>query len=383
MRVLINSFFSQQNKISNRFLLTTDGNTKIACFVAERMREEFGASVTFVVPRQELCEDSLSIWAYDNKIRLLPTFVPYSNLHQRIHVNTVDLSYAVNDADLVITFNEFGAFPMRALNPKLKIVQWNSLPPEYPWPWMAPGFFPHWLSADLIACQSQGQALEIRRLSSQHVFGLREFQVWPFSFRKSTFDGVDHREDVRDIDLLFVQRCTTVNSSHHREFIQALMMMRECGWRGKVAFTDVTHYVRMSGIAEGLGVEFFEHSDSQIEYAHFLRRAKNVIALRSSEANLYGGMAFRDAVYSGACPIVLGTPEYQEIVGHTWPYQIYDLDPVNMAKQLEQWVRPDESTIWRELGHAIRRRIIENVERESFENTWDKKAKPAILRLVQ
>src|SRR5439155_23886571 len=132
---------------------------------------EFLADVDMIDPYQVLCQDSLSTWAYDNKVSLCPLEIPPNNLYQRIHVSAVDLAEILKGVDLVITFNEFGGFPIRALRSDIKIIQWNSLPPEYPWPWMAPGFYPHWRSADLIVCQAEAQRKIITEHADRHKFG--------------------------------------------------------------------------------------------------------------------------------------------------------------------------------------------------------------------
>src|SRR5216117_3801195 len=146
---------------------------------------------------------------------------------------------------------------------------------------MAPGFYPHWRSADLIVCQAEAQRKIITEHAEKHKFGglIPDIRVWPMSFRASDLQLDDTEQaPVRDIDILFVQRCTQVNSSHHEEFVQALRMLRETGWNGTVAFNDVTRHLRKSGLADGLDVEFFDHPIDDVKaYVRQIRRARNVI----------------------------------------------------------------------------------------------------------
>lgn len=285
-------FWSQQDKRTGEFLRTC-GNVKLAAWLARRIEEELGWTVEGVVP-----------YGVDFPFKFpVPVGLEPDNRLQKYDWPMKRLRRVLKDVDILVTSHEFLAIPARALFPNLKIVQMLVVDPK------PIGVFKEaWDSADLVVAQGPTAAQFVRRHTQTPV------SAWPMAYDR---DIVEPLDCVRDVDVLFVLRCSASNYTHHEEFLQAVE-----GTGLRVAFTDVTGYLRK--LRPDLE---YSTPDTYIQY---LNRSKTVFAAND---NLYGGMALREACACGCVPVVLDALCYRDFLGEGWPY-FTNIDPKEMREKL-------------------------------------------------
>lgn len=294
MRVVLQPFFSQQDKQSCRFLLESDSGVKLYKYIAEQMAAR-GDDVTFVLPSRNQCADSLK-WPDAIKLRYAP-HLEVCNLRRRVQWDTEWLERITCDCDLFLTTHEFLSIPLRVIRPKLRIVMECGIRPTTAWPETEALFPIAQRAATAVHCNSSTLASEC---ANPRTF------VWPFAFHEKAYSL---RGGERSIDVLFNSRCSSTNYSHHKEFIE---QMWSSGLR--IRMTDPTNYLRSTGYAPGWTGNM---PAGRGAYESLLAQSRIVVGLTD---NGYGGYAFREAMAAGCCPVALDVPEYRELLGPDWPY---------------------------------------------------------------
>lgn len=292
MKVLLYPFCSQQDKRTGKFLLGSDSGVRAYSYIGRRMLEE-GWEPTMAVPRPEQLADYPPL-AFG--VDYIPYTVCPDNLRRRLQWQPDWL--ASLDYDLVLTTHEFVAYPLRCLQPKVRIVMECGIRPETAWPETAALFPLAQQAADAVHFNSQLLADECR--SARRKF------VWPFGYEEREHPAVE-----RGVDVLFPARASSTGYSNHKLLADALS---ESGFR--VVCTDPTSYLRANpGEVPAEWVP--EEQLSREAYYELLARSKVVVGLT---ANGYGGYAFQEAVAAGCVPVALRCPEYEELLGKGWPY---------------------------------------------------------------
>lgn len=383
MRVALNPFYSQQNKVMGRFLLGSCGATKMLKFIAEKLRAQ-GHGVDFFAPdpAKVMTTDwaDFSQWARRWGVELHLLNIPINNPEQRVHFDANKMAQVLRNDNLVINWHEFHAFPIRALFPRMKIIHYNGPFCDEPWAWMAPQFFVNWTAPDLLVGHNEGMLLHmyenLRERLGREYKGPR-MSIWPMAFRAETVDEVDANPLVdgnRDIDLLFIQRSSVTNYTHHWEFLDALKILRSHGWNGKVATTDPTSYLRSEGgpafYEKEYGLELIDPPKTDAEYARLLFRCRAMFLL-----NPNSDLAFREALYAGVCPIVGDLKAFRDVLGD-WPYRVPVSDMVKpwspglIAGTIAQAIPHAGADPWPHGSHW--KPALHTLGRAaSFEGAWD------------
>lgn len=302
MRVLLLPFYSQQDKRTGLFLLGSDSGVRAYSYMGRRMLEE-GWSPTLAVPRPKQCSDC--------------QYLPYPTVSIGYDLCTDNLRRRLQwvpdwlaglDYDLVLTTHEFLPYPLKCLRPDLRVIVECGIRPDTAWPTTS-GMFPlAYGAADAVHCNS-------RVLAGEAVRWARRVFVWPFGYEDRRGSAVD-----RDVDVLFPARASATGYSNHRLLAEALD-----GSSLRVVCTDPTSYLRANPgevPAEWVSSEQL----SRTMYNELLDRSKVVVGLT---ANGYGGYAFQEAVAAGCVPVALRCPEYEELLGPSWPYYC-DADPYSL-----------------------------------------------------
>lgn len=383
--VVIYPFFSQQDKATGQFLLESCGSTKMNLFLAQRITQRLGWSVTMVFPKENEVATYPDFGAYHLEpplFRTFPMHIPSNNMYQRLHWEPEKWTALLDRADLCINHHEVLGWPLARMFPHLKIVQMNVVSPREPWPWMAPLFFETWKSVDLIVTLGRPMQDEIAEtmevvLRGESIEGCADIALWPLSYDEQKLTDVDRPID-KDIDLLFVLRGSSTNYSHHVEFLQAIPILRRQGYKGKIAFTDITRYMATNRMFDGLEgpIEILPEPKTQDAYVKMLWRSKAVIAMND---NQHGGMSFREAVYCGACPIVPPYRGYTDMVGTDWPYLIDEMKPESIAEAV---IDAEANCYWVGTNEAQSKRLHKLVKLESFQAAWDLRIRPDLVRLM-
>lgn len=219
-------FYSQQDKLTGKFLLSTCGACKQLSWLVKQVRQELGWRVEVAVPAAESVADK----AYPFDVEALhPVDIEPNNLIERVRWDFAELRRTFAGADVALLNHELLAVPVRRLRPRLRIVTMCNTDPRGSDELL---FVESWRSSDVVVAQSPVMADYIR----QQVHG-SNVVVAPMCFDKLRLVP---RRRARDIDVLFVARCSASNHTHHEEFLRAMPLMRDL----KVVFTDVTNYLK-------------------------------------------------------------------------------------------------------------------------------------------
>lgn len=335
MKIAIQPFFSQQNKITDKFLTEGCLTVRISAFIANKLEEEGHDVVTFL-PDAEQCTPSSPLFYTQIATRHMPP----SNKLQRLDFNAAWFEQHLRGVDLLITCNELLPAKVRHVF-NGKIIVLNNLFPMGDWIWMKQLQEEAWRVSDGVAFMSPF----IR--DQMYPNGL----VWPMVYDA---DRIQHNS-TKDIDVLFVQRCSINNYTHHLEFLETLPLLQDLN----VIFADPTGYL--------------EKTHPELNYAHtfgdkyynLLSRTKVVVAIMTGD--IHGGTSVREAIVSGANPVFLRYPHYEDIVKDTSFSGFCSLEPGSIANAIRRQLEtvPNE---------AIRQRVAQ----ESYQNMW-----PAILKDIE
>lgn len=281
-KVVLHPFYSQQDKATQRHLPIC-GNVRQLVFLAEKLTElDWDVTAVAPVANQE-CVD-----AFPGRVHMC--LVPMCNKLQRIHWHTHQLTRLYAGADMCITNHELMAIPVRACYPSIKIVQFAPVQPDLM-------FRIAWDASDLVVSYCEGGAREVDMWNIQSPTA-----VWRMSYDERKFQG---RTPVdRDIDVLFISRCSSTNYTNHEKFLQAMPNLSHL----RVVFMDPTGYLRLR---DGGRYEYGEPD----KFVDYLYRAKVAVALNWS---VYGGFSLREAVRAGCVPVCMHSA-YEDVCGTAWP----------------------------------------------------------------
>ena len=292
MKIAFYPFFSTQDKSKGQFRLQADSGVRLYTYCADRAVEA-GWDTTLILPDPPQCSDSVTCQA---KIKRIPHAVSVDNLDRRLHWNPKWLRQ-FEQYDVVCTQHEFLPYPLRCLNPKLKIVVECGLRPETAYQATRAMFALAYDAADAVHFNSQTLADES---------GHRRKFVWKFGYDpRIKPEGLD-----RDFDVLFPGRASATNYTNHELFIEA---MSNSGLRARM--TDPTNYLRKQG--DYYKSFLFPSELSRNAYLVVLQRSRVVVSLAT---NGYAPYAFQEAVASGCIAVCPRSKEYIEVLGEQWPY---------------------------------------------------------------
>lgn len=333
MKIAIQPFFSQQNKITNKFLLDGCLTVRISLYLAKQLTDE-GYDIEVFLPDSSQCEPWIG-----TTLPIRRRAMPLSNKMQRLDFNAAWFEKALQGVDLLLTCNEL--LPAKARHVfEGKIAILNNLFPMGGWEWMAALQQEAWKSADCVAFMSDF-------IRSQYNIGV----VWPMVYNANK---IQH-SNIKDIDVLFVQRCSITNYTHHEEFLQVLPLLRGLN----VVFADPTGYL------EKLYPELnYAHAFGD-KYYNLLSRTKVVVALMTGD--IHGGTSTREAIVSGANPVLLKYPHYEDIVKDAQFPGFCTLTPFSIA-----------AAIYRQIDRQPDEKLIATIAKESYQATW-----PIVLRDIQ
>jgi len=367
-------FFSQQDKTDGHFLLQSCCTTQIARFLALALTRFSCYTVRAVVPDPKQISGLSPIWP----CQTYPVTIPRNNHDQRSNFPAEKIYPLLQDSTILISQHELLSTKIRYRFPALKIIQLNYMHPLGDWTWMTDLQVQSWRASDYIAF--------ISSLHREHALSLApdiadRALVWPLTYDVTYFPDKIPVVN-RDIDILFGQRCSQSNYTHHREFLQAIRLLQNSNWHGKVAFTDTTRWLEKfePELLDGLDVTFL-HATDRLSYAKILARTKCAIAMM--EQDLHGGIAIREAIISGAIPLLLDTPAYRELLGPAaanWPGFV-TTDPKNIAEKIRLLVgsKLNKSAIYVADYKSIRQRV----QRESYQSVFLNHVHPLIRELYK
>lgn len=389
MKVVIQPFCSQQDKVSRQFLLNSDVTMDISRFLAEQLAAT-GADVRFILPHPSRCSGQYPEWMSAFKV-FIHQGISSDNKLRRLSFDATEMQGMLKGVDLFITHNELTTYKVRQLvGNKTKIIHFNHLMPLGDWAWMEPLQQASWAAADLVVFLA-GNLLRfasqsVRKSMSVTLADLK-FTVWPMvydhrpiCFREPSWPG--------KVDLLFVQRCSSSNYTHHLEFIEAVRHLRVGGWTGRVVFTDPTGYLEHHGReeyapSESLKLEF-AHCVTRGDYYALLGDSKIAVAMMTDD--LHGGVAIREAIASGCIPVLLDQPSYHEMLrpyDTSWPWFVpHTLNSIVLAGVLMDVLEKQKRWQFNTLHDKVLQSVRQKLQGETYQVAWTNAVWPDIQALM-
>lgn len=267
-------FYSQTNKRTGEFQLSTCGATKQTLFMVERFKA-LGHTCNVAAP--EFSQQPFGSSGH-------PVHIPSSNPEQRVHWDTEQIAHVFRKADLAILNHELMAIPLRTIYPKLRIIQNCAVAPDSL-------MEQAWRRADLVTVQTEAMADYVREHCETPV------SVWPMAYDERLMPKTIKPRSERKIDVLFIQRCSSTNYTHHLEFLDALPQLTDLN----VAFVDVTKYLRQQR--------------PELNYVddYFAALCDSKIAIALNDTDYFGGQAIREAIRCGCIPVCAKADCYYDL----------------------------------------------------------------------
>lgn len=369
---LLLPFFSQQNKETNQFSINKCCVSRIMDFYGRRLISH-GHNVKVVLPLKTQCENH-ELFS-DSRFQISRNFIPETNLLQRTSFDSRFTEIVIEDQDVIITNNEIQTSVIKHLAKKVNkgastVIHFNHLMPTGENLWFRRRSIDSWNSADLVVVLNETLKKFIEQFAPN-----ANIRVW-----KTVFPEFEVQEKERDIDILFVQRCSVSNYTHHREFIRSVEVLRSLGFKGKVVFTDPTHYLRSEDIdlLKYIDNVEFASANSREDYEDLLSRSKYSVALMKDD--LHGGVAIRESIFAGCVPLLLDTPAYSELIGESakrFHLLIKDIDPMwitNTVQQaIEQRLCENKELLW----------VLQNkIKEETFQSAFYRDVTPDLREYI-
>jgi hypothetical protein len=322
MNIAIWPFFSQRDKRTGAIQVRTCGASKQMSFVAAELAKA-GAHVKMAAPVHS------DMWKGVKLVGI--TDVEEGNVRQRVHWDTYDMDEVFEGCDTALLNHETLAIPVRRLFPKMRIYQMCAVKPDDPLIRLA------WKSADVVVVHTETMREEV------HCEGVPYVTVWRMNYDESTLDTTPV---AKVNDVVFVQRCSSTNYTHHVEFLAAMPSMPNVS----VVFVDVTKYLRI----QRPDLAYCQHED----YNATLLRSRVVVALNDDG---FGGQAIREAIMCGCLPVAIDAPCYRELLSADWPYFV-SRDFSDIAYVTARAVA--------EYDHVDLTKLRRHVAAESYQAAW-------------
>lgn len=143
--------------------------------------------------------------------------------------------------------------------------------------------------------------------------------IWDFGFSKKEADKYDPHAKYDKPTILFLNRLSGINYTHHEEFIEALKILETKGVDYQVAFTNPSGKVDNKWLSENIkNLVQLDTPLSRRDYFALLWKANISVHLYNKE--LYGGVAHRESLYCKNTVITPKVNEYLNIQGEDYPY---------------------------------------------------------------
>lgn len=189
------------------------------------------------------------------------------------------------------------------------------------------------------------------------------FTIWDMGFDADEFPAYHNTkpEEFEKKTIVFPNRMSSINYTHHLEFIEAVKILAKRRDDFQVIFCNPSGKIEWSWLKENVPNLFVykEGILTRAEYLQILRKSHVGVSLYTMER--YGGCANVEMLYSGLKVVMPEVFEYKIRGGEDYQYYVnLPLDPENIANQLSHAL----STCYPETHHAICNRLL---ERSSYE----------------
>ena len=172
-------------------------------------------------------------------------------------------------------------------------------------------------------------------------FLLKDFRskttIWDFGYSENEI--LKYKPKKREIPnkrtILFLNRLSEINYTHHIEFIEAIKLLSRKRNDFQVIFTNPSMKVSFKQLKKIVPNLFIYKEDvlSREEYVKLLWWGD--ISVHLFEKELYGGCSFREAIEADNIPVALPIYEYARILGDSYPFYIKNISPEEIADVLD------------------------------------------------
>jgi hypothetical protein len=191
---------------------------------------------------------------------------------------------------------------------------------------------------------------------------LEKSTIWDFGYSSEELDYYKTDDKFDKKTILFLNRMSGINYTHHLEFIEALKILKqirkEDDWQ--VVFTNPSQKMSWEFLKTVPNIHIAHKSYNRQQYAELLWRSD--ISVHLYETELYGGCAHREAVH---CDNYIVSPklfEYANIQGKDYPFYLNEVTPEEIARQLNNALNANPKELKR-----IKKDIQKRNKNSSFE----------------
>lgn len=177
---------------------------------------------------------------------------------------------------------------------------------------------------------------------------IKKSTIWDFGFSVEELQSLAKNEPFEKKTILFLNRLSSINYTHHEEFIEAMNILqsirKENDWQ--VVFTNPSQkfsWDELKSRVPNLHLYKDGKALNREEYATLLKNA--FISAHLFKKELYGGCSNVESLYSGNIAIMPKVYEYAKRADETYPGFINDIDPWEIAQVVNTILDMDNDTL--------------------------------------
>lgn len=157
--------------------------------------------------------------------------------------------------------------------------------------------------------------------------------IWDFGFSAKELDAYRNTNTFITKTILFLNRLSGINYTHHEEFIAALKILKTIRNDWQVVFTNPSQKMSWKTLKETVPNIYipttYFNRDGYIDLLF-----ASHISVHLYDTELYGGCAHREAIHCDNIVITPNVYEYKRIQGENYSFYIDSITPEEIAKKL-------------------------------------------------
>lgn len=224
--------------------------------------------------------------------------------------------------------------------------------------------------SDLCAftCQSTKDAFILnsqKRFASKHLWKiLKKSTIWDFGYSSEELGGYGNYPDTYP-NILFLNRLSGINYTHHEEFIKAIQILYKKRKDFHVVFANPTQKISWDYLIEEVpNLKII--SDKTLTREEYKRMLwAGIISVHLFTSERYGGCSHRETLHCGNIVVTPKLYEYKIIQGEKYPFYCDNkCSPKSIAKALDKaldhktWSLPK---MWKEIDKRNKQSSFEVV----------------------
>lgn len=166
--------------------------------------------------------------------------------------------------------------------------------------------------------------------------------IWDFGFSQTELDQYKCKSMFAKKTILFLNRLSGINYTHHTEFIEALHALKRIRAKDdwQVVFTNPSQKIPWSYLKQNVPNLYMydEHTLTREQYIKLLWSGDISVHLYGAEktgAERYGGCSHREAIYTDNLIVSPKVFEYKRIQGKKYPFYC-SVNPESIARALNK-----------------------------------------------